>query len=119
MQLLLGSVTNEPMETAKQAGLLQGDGNGNYFEDKFLTKEEFAIILERLVLLNGMQLGGDKVIIADEADISPWAVNSVNALVASGVIKLDADGNFHPKDNITGTFVITAINELAMIISGQ
>lgn len=117
IEMILSSMP-EPLEVAKQLGLLQGDGNGNYFEDEILTMEQLAVILDRLVLLNGIQLTGEEVVITDEADISPWARSSVLALVGSGVMKLDDDGNFNPKDEVTTYTVLTVVNELSMKMAG-
>lgn len=116
-ELILTGVP-EPPEVAKQMGLLLGDGAGNYHENEKLTMEQLAVILNRLAVLNGVQLTGEVAAIADEADISPWARDSVQALVASGVAKLDADGNYHPKEEVTASFVQTIVNDLMMILSG-
>lgn len=114
--LILGDVPN-PMEVAKQSGLIQGDGTGNYFEDKIISREEIAVILDRIILLSGIQLQGEEVTIADEGDISPWALDSVRKMVSSGIIKLDSDGNFRPKDDATESFIITILSEFINILS--
>lgn len=114
--LIMGNVS-DPVEAAKQTGLIQGDGSGNYYEKEIITREEVAVILDRLIILNGLQLEGEKAYITDEAEISPWAVNSVQVLVSSGIIKLDSDGKFNPKDNATESFIITVINELIAKLS--
>ncbi len=117
-ELILAGVP-EPVSVAKQAGLFLGDGEGNYFEDEKLTMEQLAVILNRLAVLNGVQLGGENVAIADEAEISSWAKNSVQAMVASGVAKLDEDGNYHPKADVTASFVQAIMNELMRVLTGQ
>lgn len=110
-ELILTGVP-EPVEVAKQMGLLLGDGKGNYNENDKLTKEQLAVILGRLAVLNGIQLTGENVDIADEADISSWAIDSVQALVALDIMKLDDNGNFNPKDDVTSSFIQTIVNEL-------
>lgn len=111
IKFIIGDVPN-PMEVARQLGLVQGDGSGNYYEEKIITREEVAVILDRFVLLYGIELEEKEVAIRDEKDIGPWAVNSVRKLVSSGIIKLDSDGKFNPKGDATESFVFTVLNEL-------
>jgi hypothetical protein len=109
----------EPMEVAKQIGLLLGDGQGNYNENDKLTKEQLAVFLCRLAALNGIQLiTGESVDIADEADISSWAIDSVQALVALDIMKLDDNGNFNPKEEVTASLIQAIVNEFMMKLSG-
>lgn len=117
-ELILAGVP-EPLSVAKQMGLLLGDGTGNFYENENLTMEQLAVILERLAVLNGVQLGGEHAVIADEANISSWAKNSVQALVASGVAKLDADGNYNPKGSVSASFVQIILNEFMLKLSGM
>jgi hypothetical protein len=116
-ELILSGVP-EPVEVAKQMGLLLGDGEGNYHEDEKLTMEQLAVIINRLADMNGMKLTGEAVAISDEADISPWALESVQNLVSSGVSKLDADGNYNPKGEVTESIVQSIMNELMMKLTG-
>ncbi len=111
IELLLQGVPN-PLEFAKQQGLLVGDGKGNYAENELLTKERLAVFMDRIALMNGIKLSGDNAVISDKDSISVWAENSVKALVGSGVIKLDAKGNFNPKDNVTTADVTQIMNDL-------
>lgn len=116
LKLITGE-ENNTLAVAIQIGLIQGDGKGNYFEDEMITKEEAAVIIYRMVTLNGLQLSGEGTAIADRQEISPWAESSVCALVGSGVIELDSEGNFNPKDVVTEAFVITAISQLILLLS--
>ncbi|MEN6316647.1 MAG: insulinase family protein [Clostridiaceae bacterium] len=110
-ELILAGVPN-PIEVAKQQGLLKGDGKGNYYENDKLTREQLAVIVNRLASLYGMQFSGDGVKISDIASISPWAVNSVKAIVASGVVKLDANGSFNPQEDVTVSLIQAIMSEL-------
>jgi len=117
-ELILTGVPN-PVEFAKQQGLLLGDGKGNYYEDSKLTMEQLAVIINRVAAMNGVQLSGDGVSIANEADISPWALDSVKALVGAGIMQLDSNGNFNPQEEITALAVQTLMTELINKLSGM
>lgn len=116
-ELLLAGVPN-PVEFAKQNGLLLGDGKGNYFENELLTKEKLAVIINRVAAMNGKKLSGDNVSIADSAGISSWAAGSVKALVGSGIEKLDSNGKFDPKAPVTSSYVQSLITELMNVLTG-
>lgn len=112
-ELILAGVP-EPLEYAKQLGLLVGDGEGNYHEDEKITREQLAVIISRLAQLYKIEFTAENVTISDEKDISPWALSSVQALVASGLSVLDDDGNYNPKGYVTESFVQLLINEIMM-----
>jgi len=110
-ELVLSGVP-EPLEYAKKLGLLVGDGQGNYNENEKLTREQLAVILNRLAKMYGLEFSSENIIISDEKEISPWALESVRALVASGLSVLDDDGNFKPKEYVTESFVQIIIYEV-------
>jgi Zn-dependent M16 (insulinase) family peptidase len=118
IELVLAGVQN-PVEVAKQQGLLLGDGKGNYGENEPLTKERLAVFINRIAAIYGANLNGDDAVIADIDSVSPWARSSVKALVGTGVAKLDEDGSFDPKDTVTESDVSIMMNDLFMILSGQ
>ena len=117
-ELLLAGVPS-PVEFAKQQGLLLGDGKGNYFEDEKLTMEQLAVITNRVAAMNGAQLSGDEVAINDIDSVSSWAKSSVQALVNSGIAKLDENGNFNPKGIVTTSALQTLMAELINKLSGN
>lgn len=93
--------TPNSFEVAKQQGLISGDGKDNYLENKKLTREELAVIIYKVAGLSGIELSGDKVQISDLNFVSKWATDRVKAVVNSGVIKLDENGRFNPKEEVT------------------
>lgn len=117
-EMLLAGVPN-PVEVAKQNGLLLGDGKGNYFEDEKLTMEQLAVITSRVAAMNGVQLSGDEVTINDMDSVSEWAKSSVQALINSGIAKLDVNGNFNPKGTVTASALQTLMAELINKLSGN
>jgi len=118
IEMILAGVP-EPVEVAKQQGLLLGDGKGNYGENELLTKERLAVFMDRIAGMYGAKLGGEDVAIADIESVSPWARSSVKALVASGVAKLDENGCFNPKNTVTVSEVNELMNELILVLSAQ
>lgn len=111
--------TPNTLEVAKQQGLLVGDGKGNYYENKKLTKEELAVIIYKVAGLYGIQLSENEVQIADVNSVSSYAKDRVKAVVNSGVIKLDSNGNFNPKAEITAADIQTILTDLVSKLSGK
>ncbi len=81
--------------------------------------EQLAVITNRVAAMNGAQLSGDEVAINDIDSVSAWAKSSVQALVNSGIAKLDANGNFNPKGTVTASAVQTLMAELINKLSGN
>ncbi len=110
-ELVLAGAPN-PLEIAKQQGLITADKKGNYNENRKLTREELAVFIYKLATLSGVQLPNAKPAIADINLVAAWSKNAVNALVGFDVIKLDDKSNFNPKGEVTADFVTTVINDL-------
>ncbi|WP_024831832.1 insulinase family protein [Ruminiclostridium josui] len=110
-ELVLAGAPN-PLEIAKQQGLITSDKKGNYHENRKLTREELAVFIWKIAALSGVQLPAATPEISDTNSVASWARNAVNALVGFEVIKLDDKGNFNPKGEVTSDFVMTVLNNL-------
>ncbi|HEX2927610.1 MAG TPA: insulinase family protein [Ruminiclostridium sp.] len=117
-ELVLAGVPN-PLEVAKQQGLLTADSKGNYYENRKLTREELAVIICKVAALNGIQLPKADVKISDISSAGTWSREAVKALVGLGVIKLDANGKYNPKGEVTASFVQTVTNNLNQKLAGK
>lgn len=99
----------------KARGVTNGDGAGNYLPNADLTREEFAAMLCRF-LDSEEDYSSVALPFADSADISPWAKESVQAMLALGVtngsVDLNGDLRFYPKDSITREQAVTMLGRL-------
>lgn len=84
---------------------------GTKFEPtKAATREEVAYALAKAY---DVKADAAKDVLFKDADqISPWAVQSVQALVQAGYIKGHPDGSFKPHDPITRAEVVTLLENL-------
>lgn len=117
-EIVLAGVPNT-LDVAKQAGLITADSKGNYNENKKLTREELAVIIFKVAILNGIQLSGEEAQISDVNSISSYAKDRVKAVVNSGVFKLDDKGNFNPKAEVTIAGIQTILTELSSKLPGS
>ena len=89
------------VDVAFSLGIVSGVGEGNFKPDKFITREESAVILCRLLDFIGFATTESKTVFSDENAISDWAKDSVKKLHGSGFINGRGDNLFAPSDNIT------------------
>ncbi|ACL76776.1 insulinase family protein [Ruminiclostridium cellulolyticum] len=109
----------EPLEIAKQQGLITADKKGNYHENRKLTREELAVFVYKIATLSGVQLPTANPEIADINSSATWSRNAIKALVGFDVIKLDDKGNFNPKGEVTDAYVTDLFNNLNQKLSGK
>jgi len=93
--------------TAAAAGVIAGEsaGEGQIFRPTDnTTREEIAVIMSRLVGINGTAYAEVKLGYKDEAKISEWALNYVKVCKANGLMGGSGEKNgvyFYPAKNIT------------------
>lgn len=117
-EIILAGIPN-PLDIAKQQGLITADSKGNYYENRKLSKEELAVITYKIIALSGVQLPASTTEISDISNASSWSRDAIKALVGFGVIKLDDNGNFNPKGEVTASDVNTLMNDLNQKLTGK
>ncbi|MDR3310495.1 MAG: S-layer homology domain-containing protein [Oscillospiraceae bacterium] len=96
-----GHWANGYIAAAKSASLIDGYGGGVFKPDRAVSREEFAVMSERLLALE------DTVNLTDPpfSDVSksgnPWSNDAILILAAQGVLSGYGDGSFQPKRGVT------------------
>lgn len=92
----------EYITKAFSAGIISGDGR-NFMPQNRITRQDIAAILVRTLMSKGTISDVEPAmgVFDDEADISSYAIESVQIMSELGVISGDGTGNFRPKDNAT------------------
>ena len=87
---------------ALKAGIVTGYEDGSFHGGQMITREEMAVILKRAMDYTGWngELNGAKEF-TDGQDISDYAVGSIAAMSAAGIINGMPDGRFMPAANAT------------------
>ncbi len=82
----------------KANGILQGVGNNRFNPEAEITRQDMMTIISR-----GMQLAGtaDLSAFSDAGLIADYAAAHVSAMIASGLIRGNADGTLNPLGNTT------------------
>ena len=80
--------------------ILRGRGNGDMDLFGKITRQEAAVILDRILTLFGAASGSAAAEFADSEEIAAWATEGVNRLTKCGIIS-GIDGSFCPADAVT------------------
>lgn len=95
-----------------KAEIMNGDGNGTFRPDDYITREEALLAYARLVIGVGEdELPDDLSMFADGGDVAAWAKDRISALVREGIILGMPDGKLHPKDNITRAELLAMLKQ--------
>ncbi len=88
---------------AASIGLINGYGDGTFGVNDLLSKEEAAVMIERLIkhITDETPETGASLVFEDTDKISFWAKDSISLCVAKGIINGDDKGNFNPAERTT------------------
>lgn len=89
------------------AGIMMGS-NGYMRPRAYISREEAAVVLARLVRIDGSN--GYSVRFSDNSEISSWAVAQVNEMRSRGYISGRSGNKFEPKANITRAEVVQILD---------
>lgn len=94
---------------AYNAGIVQGDDNGNFNPDANITRQEMAVMAARAF----DKKDGGEPDFADKNEIAMWARDAVKALAEDGIITgFSEDNTFRPADNTTRAQAAVVIERL-------
>ncbi|EHS58008.1 S-layer domain protein [Paenibacillus sp. Aloe-11] len=104
----------EAIEKLASAGVLGGYGDGTFKPNQTISREEMAIILSRIVNLDGVDKEDSKGNFPDISIASPYATNAIKDVAEAGIINGKSNGAFDPHGNATRaealTIVLNALN---------
>lgn len=97
------SYYGEAVATAKSLGIVSGDG-ANFYPNNNLSRQDAMVMIYNTLKATGHNLTNgltaDLSIFLDQAQISPYARNSVGILVYLGAVKGDGNGYLRPRSTI-------------------
>lgn len=91
------------INAGKKLGLLSGDGQGQFYPESTITRQEFAVLVMNAVHKYGLELPSEApgVPFQDEDAIAPWAKDAVAEGAGYGLWNGTGSGDFLPLDPIT------------------
>ena len=97
-------------------GVVSGVGGGNFAPDDALTREQAGVMLAGLAYAIGQPLPDSQADFADNALISPWAMESVGQMQTAGIMGGVGNNMFAPSDPYTREQSIVTILRLFDIL---
>ena len=88
---------------AAENGIVQGIGNNQFSPSSNITREQLATMMHRYVTSNSNTTKSENGIAAftDASSISPWAIDSMNWAISTGLVSGMGDGTLAPQGNAT------------------
>lgn len=110
-----GSWFSPYVETAAENNLIQGIGNGSFGAGQLVTRQDAAVIIDRILSYKGIGVTGTPISFKDSDSISDYAKNAIRRMSAAGYISGDENGSFNPLKAITRAEVCAIIDRLGII----
>lgn len=95
------------ISTAVAAGYVSGYSDGTIQPDRYITREEAAVMLCKAVGLVPYEPGAD---IYKDSAISQWSRPYIGAISNAGIMQGYSDGTFRPLGTMTRAEAVTSIN---------
>ena len=95
------------------AGYVSGDKNGTFRPDDFITRQEAAVIINKL--LDNTEVTENKPNFKDAYDIDEWAKNSADIVYEHGILSGFPNGTYRPKKYMTRAEAVSALKRLTEI----
>jgi hypothetical protein len=90
------------VEWALHMGIVHGIGGGMFAPDEPISREQIAVMLRNYLGYRGVSVfAGETANISDRSSISGWALESVDAMRATGIVPDRPGDKFFPKLRVT------------------
>ena len=102
-----GKWYTEPILNCVNAGVITGYSDKKFGPSDNVTREQASVILAKAF---DVEKASGRTSFADDANISGWAVGSVKAMAAKGLVSGTGNNQFSPKAKVTRGQICTMIN---------
>lgn len=105
---------NEHIEELRKIGIIKGKTQTQFCPDDFLTREESAVFLLRLIKNVHPDWAAHELYFefSDSQNISEWAMNDIQVICNMGIMNGTGNGKFAPKDNLTAEQAIATLTRI-------
>ncbi|MDD4045779.1 MAG: S-layer homology domain-containing protein, partial [Tissierellia bacterium] len=98
------------IQKAYKEGDIIGISETEFAPEDYITREQAAIIMSRLLELEGNVKGADS--FYDSSQISGWAIGYVGAVTENNLIKGYKDNTFRPQNNINRAEAVVLLDRV-------
>ncbi|MDW5298779.1 MAG: glycosyl hydrolase family 18 protein [Sedimentibacter sp.] len=100
----------EEVQKAYKAGYIIGESETQFAPNDFITREQAAIIITRLLNIEGNESEAD--VFVDSSQISSWSKEYVGAAAKMQIIKGYDDNSFKPQNNIKRSEAVVLLDRV-------
>ncbi len=100
-------------------GVVSGVGGGKFAPDREITREEAAVMLEKIARYLGVSPAGLPAKYADSNQFSSWAADSVAFVTQAGIMSGEGGGRFNPNGHFTREQAIVTMYKLYQLMKAR
>ena len=97
-------------------GIINGRGDGTFGTGDYITREEIAVMIDRVLTLKGASLSEKELNSADKDSVSAYAKAAVGKMCATGIINGFDDGTIRPQENAQRAQTAQLIYKAVMLL---
>jgi hypothetical protein len=101
---------------AKANEIVQGDDMGNFGVSKSITREDMAVMIDRIISRLGLDSISEYEDFADDFEISDYAKASVYKMRTLKIVNGTGDNLFAPKENVTRAMAAKVMYEFLKVV---
>ncbi|ULO05984.1 S-layer homology domain-containing protein [Paenibacillus sp. 19GGS1-52] len=105
---------NSELLKANAAGYIQGYSDGSFGPNKKVTRQEFAVIISKLLQLTASEAVNP---FSDTSASATWSKGAINSVSAKGIMNGYSDNTFHPQSFATRAEAIVILDRSLAIQS--
>jgi len=112
-----GASYADAVNWAASRGIVRGYGGGRFAPDDYITRQDFAAMLEKYIKVNGLNfpMTMQYTMFADADEIAPYAKNAAQTAVVLGLLACENSG-FDPSGIVSTEQAEAALNRLSQLV---
>jgi hypothetical protein len=114
-----GHWAKDDIITAKQNGIVTGQGNGLFSPEAPVTREEMAVMLDRILQQSETPVEEYNPYWDVSREENPWAYGSILDMTYQGGFKGRPDGAFHAAESVTRAEMAALMNRISSYIGND
>jgi len=106
--------------SACNSGIVEGMGDGSFGTGRGITRQEMAVIMNRIISIKGIEAAKDGALEFDDSqNIALWAEDAVNVLTANKILNGVSRTHFAPGEGVNRAMAAKAVYGLGEFIHKQ
>lgn len=97
----VGAYYTKFIMAAYENNLISGTGEGVFGVGNNISRQDAAVIMDRVLKMRGIETSGSNVAFGDDASIADYAREAVANVAQAGIFGGDENKNFNPKNNLS------------------